>query len=315
MLEKRLYAVPPQAFTADGTADGVVTIGAGGCSLFKVKQKITITATGLPNLNLQIKQIDNNHNIQVGPIPYGKPGVDTSIDARTDISAYTVALGATIFAAEQKRQAIGPDEIARAIYEEEPTVAQRSVLVDECGNKINEANPLPVAATFDGDVIVGTVRVTACDDDPVLGDLHSSIRIAGPNCDNEMEVNDDGSINVNIVDSPSVVVHGLAITHNEISAVASGAETDIILFTAPPGSGYRVTKIDVSGTNIAQYRIRVNGAVVSTLRTYWGDGLNDSFRYETFQNGLLLQPGDIIRVTVIHNRPFAGDFEATMMAS
>lgn len=310
MLEKRLYAVPPQLFTADGTKDGVVTIAAGGCSLFKVKQKITITATGLPNLNLQIKQIDNDHNIQVGPVPYGKPGVDTSIDARTDLSAYTVALGAFIYANEQKRQAIGPDEIARAIYEEEPTVAQRSVLVDECGNKINDTNPLPVTAVFDGDVTVGDIRITACDNDPKVGDKHSSVRIAGTNCANEMAVNDDGSINVNIVQSPNNP--GLNINHAEISAVASGVETTILTIVA--SGNYRVQKVEVSGDNFALFRVKINGTTVSNKRSWYSD-FNQTFSYEDFTNGLLLTVGQVLTVTVLHNRPFLGNFEATVMAN
>lgn len=196
MLEKRFYAVPPQAFTANGTANGVVTIAGEACTLFKVKQHVIISASTLPNLTLEVKEIDNQGNVQVGPIPDGKPGVNTSIDARTNISAYTVALGANISANMQKRPAIDWAEAMRAMYDEEPTVAMRSILVDECGDRINATNPLPVAATFDGTVQVGDIRITACDDDPAPGDKHSSVRIAGTNCDNELEVNADGSINV-----------------------------------------------------------------------------------------------------------------------
>src|ERR1700677_5024221 len=95
MLEKRFYAVPPQLFTANGTASGVVTIASGACALFKVKQKVYIEATGLPELTLEIKEIDSEDNIQVGPIAgsLGAPGsntANTGIGARTDISLYTV---------------------------------------------------------------------------------------------------------------------------------------------------------------------------------------------------------------------------------
>ena len=311
MMEKRFYAVPPQLFAVDGTTDGVVNITAASdpCSLFKVKMKVYIAATGLPNLELEIKQIHNGL-IYVGPLPYGKPGVNTSIDARTDISAYTVALGANIFADLQKRPAIGSDETQRAIYEEEPTVAVRSVLVDECGNKINETNPLPVAATFDGTVQVGDIRITACDDDPKVGDKHSSVRIAGTDCANEMNVNPDGSINVNILNSTNNP--GLNISHAEISSVASGVETTIITIVA--SGNYRVQKVEVSGDNFALFRVKVNGTTVSNKRSWYSD-FNQTFNYEDFANGLLLTVGQVLTVTVLHNRPFLGNFEATVMAN
>lgn len=263
MLEKRFYAVPPQLFTADGTEKGVVKIAANVCSLFKVKQKVVITATGLPNLNLEIKQIDANDNIQVGPIPTGKPGVDTSIRARTDISAYTVALGALIYANEQIRQDIGPDEINRATYEEEPTVAQRSVLVDECGNKINELNPLPVAATFDGDVHIGSIRITACDDDPNVGDTHSSVRIAGPDCDNEMIVNPDGSINVvsttETVTTPTIQNFNVLLANTEYSVVLP-ANTKRFIFKSRSGDP-KIQLSYVPGNTNTQYITIRPGAV------------------------------------------------------
>src|ERR1700677_320158 len=147
MLEKRFYAVPPQAFTADGTTDGVITIAANACILFKVKQKVILTASGLPNLALEIKEIDNEENIQVGPFAQklGVPGANTGITARTDISAYTLALGAIIFADEEKRPTIDNIEIVRATYEEEPTCATRSIMVDPCGDLITTENPFSVA--------------------------------------------------------------------------------------------------------------------------------------------------------------------------
>jgi hypothetical protein len=177
MLEKRFYAVPPQLFTANGTNEGVVTIAGGAATLFKVGMKVYINATGLPTLYLQIKEIDSETNIQVGPIPgtLKTPGANTGITARSNISAYTVALGANISADEQKRPAIDYAEIMRAVYDEEPTVALRTVLVDELGDRYNPANPLPVA--FDGTVEIGDVSI-----------------VEGGNT---MIVNPDGSINVN----------------------------------------------------------------------------------------------------------------------
>lgn len=138
-FEKRLPRVAPQPFTSDGTAKGVLTV-ADSC-IFKVKQHVLITADGLDPLELEIKCIDSSTSIRVGP----RGG---SIKATTDISSYTTVLNAAIEALEQKHPAVPVQEIERYIYEEEPTVAQRTILVDKLGSLIDDGNPLPVEATI-----------------------------------------------------------------------------------------------------------------------------------------------------------------------
>jgi hypothetical protein len=291
MLEKRFYAVPPQAFTANGTTNGVITIAANACILFKVKQKVFLRANTLPDLELEIKEIDSEENIQVGPFAQklGVPGQNTGITARTDISAYTLALGAVIFANEQKRPAIDNIEIVRATYQEEPTCAVRSIMVDDCGNTVNAENPLPVA--FDGTISIGAVSI-----------------VEGGNT---MDVNTDGSINVNIVNSVPASTPGLTILTNEISSVAAGVETTIIAITAPV-DGYRVQKIEVSGDDIALFKVYANGVPILYKRSWWGN-FNETFNFEMFTNGLLLTSGQTLRVTCLHMSPYLGTFEATVM--
>ena len=293
MLEKRFYAVPPQAFTANGTVSGVITIAANACTLFKVKQKVWLSANTLPIILLEIKEIDSDDNIQVGPIPgtLNIPGSNTGISARTDISAYTVALGAAIFADEQKRPAIDNIEIVRATYEEEPTVAVRSIMVDPCGNLVSADNPLPVS--FDGTLTVGDVT------------------IVGPGGSPALDVNSDGSINVNVINSIVSSSPGLTILTNEVSSVASGVETTILTVTAP-ASGYRIQKVEVSGDDIALFRIYVNGSPILYKRSWWGN-FNETFNFETFTSGLLLTSGQVLRITCLHMSPYLGTFEATVM--
>jgi hypothetical protein len=116
-------------------------------------------------------------------------------------------------------------------------------------------------------------------------------------------------VNVNPAD-----VAGLDIKYNEISSVASGAETNVISFTAT-GNGYRVNKIIVSGENIGTYKVKVNGTTVLIKRTYFGGNLNEEFNFEDFENGLKLNATDQIIVTVLHNRPFTGNFEASILGN
>lgn len=130
MLEKRFVAVPPQLFTTNGTTDGKLTVAYSG--FFKVKQQIIISATALPNLELEIKRINNINEIEVGP--------KGPINNRADISAYTTAAAASISANEQFRPLIPSEEIIRAVYEEEPTVAYRVMNVDKFGNEVDFSN-------------------------------------------------------------------------------------------------------------------------------------------------------------------------------
>lgn len=136
--EKRFKAVPPQSLTSNGEINGRLTIL--DSKLFKVKQLITLLAPTLAHIDLEIKRIDDINTMYVGPI-------GGSIDSRTDISQYTTALSAAIFANEQLRTNVPEQAVERLTYEEEPTVARRVTLVDALGDKYGLDNPLPVNAT------------------------------------------------------------------------------------------------------------------------------------------------------------------------
>ena len=139
MFEKRLAAISARAFTADGSATGVVTIA--DTVPFKVQQAVIVTAIGQTNLELEIKKVISATQLILGPL-------QSSLNTFTDISAYTVVASAQIFANEQRRPLVTGDDFERAVYEEEPTVAKRTILVDEKGNKISASNPLPTSATL-----------------------------------------------------------------------------------------------------------------------------------------------------------------------
>jgi len=150
MLEKRFPVVPPQAFTANGTANGVITIP--DTTLFKVKQDVFIAGAALPTLDkLEVKNVLSRTQMVIGPD-------GGAMNLTTDLSLYTTAANSVVFCpAEQKRPAINQDEYERAVYEEEPIVAKRVILVDDLGNKYTQANPLPVDATVS--VVVPPVTV------------------------------------------------------------------------------------------------------------------------------------------------------------
>jgi hypothetical protein len=171
--EKLLHAIPPQAFTADGTARGQITLATTyvtilsginlvQCLPFKVKQKVVVRADGEPNLELEIKRVlEDEHILFVGPLKRNaSPGTHSvyregDINSRTDLSAYTVAKNATIEVAEQQKAKIPEQEIERNTYEHEPTVARRVFNVDEWGRPYRKDNPFPV----DASVNVGDIEV------------------------------------------------------------------------------------------------------------------------------------------------------------
>ena len=295
--EKRFKAVPPQLFTSNGDIYGKFTIAPDACSLFKVKQQVIINATGQPTLNVEIKRIDGPGTIYIGPSK-------SNITDRTNLSAYTVALGASIYAIEQPRTAIPEEQIERLTYDEEPTMARRVILVDECGDRVNEANPLPVNAT----VSVGDVYVQLTDKDnvPNPGDVHDSVRI-GDGTD-ELAINPDGSINVK-VESSSESIESI---YDEETLVPSGSTVVVTSYTVLPGFITFLQKVDVSGNNIAQYDLLVNSIRIDRRRTWFnGGGLDTTFAFaDDPVGGLQLNVGDIIEVIAYNFRPDPGDFNA-----
>lgn len=136
MAIERFWREVSEPFAANGTSNGVITVD--DSEGFKVKAEVVISATSLPNLTIEIKDIPNRHTIVVGP-----KGPEMS--SRVDLSLYTTASNSKIVQPRQKRPSIGPGEIDRATYEEEPIVARRIISVDEFGDLYGTSNPIPVS--------------------------------------------------------------------------------------------------------------------------------------------------------------------------
>lgn len=278
--EKTWSTVPPQAFTANGGAIGQVQVA--DTAGFRVKALVTISAPGLPSINLQVKRVVNNTDLFVGDP--AKPINNHAVD----LSAYTVAGSAQITQFEQDKTKLRPDDMDQATYETDPIVAWRTLNVDQYGNPYSAQNPMPFA--FDGTIKVGDVEVV------------------GPT-GNVLKPNQDGSLNVNVVETP-VAGNVVKSRFNTASAVPTGILTSILTYTVPFATTAVLQKITVSGENIAKFTILLNGVVMDVKRTYFGGELNAEFNYETGNsNGLNFKASDIILIQVIHQRPNAGDFD------
>lgn len=162
--EKTWSAISPKSVTFNSTASGQVFIAT--TEEFKVKQLVTVRGNALPPLDLQVKRINSDTELLLGP---RNPSSDP-----VDLSLYTVAASSTISAQEQTRPSIPDKEYMRAVYAEEPAVAIRGLLVNEQGQPYSDENPLPIQI---GDVTIDNVGIE--DEDG-----------------NKLKVNPDGSLNV-----------------------------------------------------------------------------------------------------------------------
>lgn len=141
MASERMWSAVLQSFTTDGTANGVITVESSNG--FKVKARVLIGSVTLPTLlNAEIKAVPDSHTIVVGPF-------DKEMTTRTDVSAYLVADDAEILQPQQKRPGISLADFTRAVYEEEPVVAIRTIPVDQDGDLVDQSVDGIVPAEFD----------------------------------------------------------------------------------------------------------------------------------------------------------------------
>jgi len=280
-LEKAWGLVPPQLFTSDGTQFGEITVA--NTAGFKVKQTAYLKATGLPDLPVQIKRVLSSTLLVVGTVNNAQIAQWPPLN----VTAYTVARNAAIGAQIQPKSNPTVDDIMKAVYETDPTVALRVIFTDQYGNLYSDENPLP--ATFEGTISIGSVEVKGTNG-------------------NFLEPNADGSINVVIESTPSTnqVVNTYAQT-----AVASGATVQLVTYTIPVGKTAILQRSAVSGENIGRYDILVNAVTQDTIRTMFGGDLTQMFDFtDGIGFGLPLNAGDTIAVQVNNPRPYSALYNA-----
>lgn len=280
-IEKSWQAVPPQLFTVDGGQFGLITVT--DASGFKAKQRVVVQSTTLGPLELQVKRVNSPTQLLLSPINTPLNGPKSQLN----LSSYTVVGGAFIYAGEQPKSVLKPDDILQAIYRQEPGTTIGVELDDQFGNPIGPNNPLPVA--FDGTITIGNVEVKG-------------------STGNILEPNQDGSINV-------VITSGLGSSvvksqYSETLSVASGATTALLTYSVAPGMKSSLQSINASGSNIAKFTVLLNGNPFDLKRTYFGGSVNVEFNYAIGTiDGYPLVAGDIVALQVLHIRPYVGDFE------
>lgn len=137
MVSERIWAaIVAQPFTAGGTTLGVATIAS--TLGYKVNMVATLRHPTNGVMQVIVASVPSTTQLQLAPV--------TPTPGPFDISAWDTLT--TIEAPQQPRPTIPQSDIARAVYEEAPTVAMRSHLVDEDGDHVNASNPLPVTGTL-----------------------------------------------------------------------------------------------------------------------------------------------------------------------
>lgn len=145
------------------------------------------------------------------------------------------------------------------------------------------------------------------DANPDSAGHHDSVRI-GSSSGNELQVNPDGSINTVVEDPANSITRSLP---DEALQVASGSPTDILTYTVPVGKVAYLIRAEASGENFARFDLALNGTRIATRRSNFGDTLNVDFDFTSGDfRPFKLAAGDELVMTVLHLRPYPGDFEA-----
>ena len=104
--------------------------------------------------------------------------------------------------------------------------------------------------------------------------------------------------------------------YNEALSVPSGVTTTILTYTVPLAKTAILERVSVTGENIAYYRVLKNAVVMDAKHTNFGTNLNEQFEYVSSANsGLLLNTGDVITVTVLHQRSSLANFSARLQVT
>lgn len=157
----------------------------------------------------------------------------------------------------------------------------------------------------------GSINTNITGTDIDIRDLNASQdNVAISDGTDTLVVNPDGSINV-VVSSTGVTGDELSF-YNNVNAVVGGVLTTILTYTVPVATNSFMKRVEVSGTNIAEYTIEVDAVVAAKQRTYFGAGLNTTFE---FGPGVKYTTGQVITVKVLHNRPDVGDFDARLQVN
>lgn len=110
--------------------------------------------------------------------------------------------------------------------------------------------------------------------------------------------------------NPDIVDHVLSI-YGEVNLVA-GPETTVLSYTTVGSTVTQLVRGEFGGTNIAQYRLYIDNVIQARFVTWFNGPMDGHWDFSGEERGLSLNPGQVIKITAEHGRPFAGDFFARL---
>lgn len=124
-------------------------------------------------------------------------------------------------------------------------------------------------------------------------------------------VNQDGSINVNI---SATAEEDSDIPRNffgSVTGVPANVETQIVQYVVPEGKRAILIRSEYSGEQIGLYKVYIDNIQQAARRTHHGIGLTGQFEFtDMISAGIIIPGNSIVKVTVVHNRPGLGQFDA-----
>lgn len=176
---------------------------------------------------------------------------------------------------------------------------------DEPNGRLRVDAAITAPLDVNGEVLVD---VRAGDGDSVL--IYGTTNGQTTGTPQVLKVNPDGSINVNTDTPTSKTVNSV---FNAISLVPNSILTTILSYTVPSGMTDYLSLIEVSGDNMAQFEVYINGTLSARQRTSLTE-YNSQFNFSLDSEiGLPLTSGTLLQVMVIQNRPDVGNYEARIL--
>lgn len=124
-------------------------------------------------------------------------------------------------------------------------------------------------------------------------------------------VNQDGSINVNISASAEEDTDVPRNFFGSVTGVPANIETQIVQYTVPEGKRAILLRSEYSGEQIGLYKVYIDNIQQAARRTHHGIGLTGQFEFtDMISSGIIIPGNSIVKITVVHNRPGLGQFDA-----
>jgi hypothetical protein len=206
------------------------------------KQQVTLSIPGQTPLLVEIKRVLSATNITVGE---PNQGIKNQYN-QTILVPYD---GGTFTAYEQSRNPMGMEPVIRAVYEEEPTIALRTVMVDPLGNMYDADNPIPIKIESLNDSVLSLGT-----EDGTLTGIQHVIKVGS---DLNLRVKDEGA-NTLLSSIDSKLTSPITVS---LPGVATSAKQDIGNASLASIDSKLTNPIDIRDLNADQDDVMIAGSI------------------------------------------------------